>query len=259
MLLFCIIVGIQATRSYDLAVEDGKHNADRLTRILADHTELIYLTADLTLRRAVERQYFNLLFGGNLPEYMEHNFRMWVDETPPIVAMMMVNEKGVVEVAAHKKGYERWVDYGRNFNGAVLFDRMKEADDDAVYIGPQPMQSNPKKNLVVLSRKLSKLDGSFGGVVTAAIDPAYFIEFFNSVEVGTKRNMALSLMDRTLLVSGPGAANLPAKLQDEIFTSLAREPHDSDVHSGTRSFDESIKGGFLQKIENASHRDYGDD
>ena len=29
-----------------------------------------------------------------------------------------------------------------------------------------------------MGRKLNKLDGSFGGIVVAAIDPAYFTDFF---------------------------------------------------------------------------------
>lgn len=203
MLLFCLIVGIQATQSYQAAIRQGKDNAERLTRILSDHAELTFTGIDLTLRRAVERQYFNLLFGDNLPSYMEHNFRLWVNDTPQIAALMMVDENGRVTVAAHKKGYERWMDYTQSLEETSLFHTMREANDMVFYIGPHFIKTGNNGTLIIMSRKLNKLDGSFGGMVVAAVDPAYFMQFFTSVNMGTRRYMSIALTDGTLLASGP--------------------------------------------------------
>src|SRR5690349_592954 len=76
MLLFCMIVAYQGSHAYQQAVNEGEQNAVRLARILADHVELTFLGVDLSLRRAIERQYFNTLFGNNLPEYTEQNFKV---------------------------------------------------------------------------------------------------------------------------------------------------------------------------------------
>ncbi len=85
--------------------------AIRLTHILADHAELTFLGVDLSLRRAIERYYFNSLFGNNLPaRYTEQNFRVWLGETPQIAALALIDETGAVVVAAHKRGYEHWLD-----------------------------------------------------------------------------------------------------------------------------------------------------
>src|SRR5690606_22988407 len=105
ILLFCIVVVYQGTHAYRQAVKEGTQDSARLSRILADHVELTFLGVDLSLRRAIERQYFNTLFGNNLPQYTEQNFKIWLGETPQIVAMAMINDAGTVEVAAHKKGY----------------------------------------------------------------------------------------------------------------------------------------------------------
>jgi predicted histidine transporter YuiF (NhaC family) len=67
MLLFCVFVAYQASKAYENSIEDGKSNASRLTRILSDQVDLTLLGVDLVLHRAVERQYFNTMFGGNLP------------------------------------------------------------------------------------------------------------------------------------------------------------------------------------------------
>ena len=92
MLLFCVFVAYQASKAYERAIDEGKTNTTRLTHILADQVDLTFLGVDLVLNRAVERQYFNALFGGNLPHDIENNFRLWVEETPQIAALMLVNE-----------------------------------------------------------------------------------------------------------------------------------------------------------------------
>ena len=134
MLLFCVMVGVQATRSYDEAISQGKVHAERLAHIVSDQAELTFLSVDLALRRAVEKQYFNALFGGNLPHYMEQNFRMWVGETPQIIALMITDEKGSIQIASHKKGYDRWIDYSDSLADYPLFEQLGRDDDEGMAI-----------------------------------------------------------------------------------------------------------------------------
>jgi signal transduction histidine kinase len=219
MLLFCVMVGVQATRSYDTSIAQGKVHAERLARIVSDQAELTFLSVDLALRRAVEKQYFNALFGGNLPHYMEQNFRMWVNETPQIIALMITDDKGNIQIAAHKKGYERWIDYRASLADDPLFEQLKEMSDEGVAIGTHEAVGPQGQSLILMSRKLNKLDGSFGGVVVAAIDPAYFIDFFNSVELGEKRFMALVMPDNPPLVAGPDRTADNLSIVDEVLKS----------------------------------------
>ncbi len=111
MLTFIVIVSYQAARAYRDSMKEAEENTTKLTRILTDHVELTFLDVDLSLRRAIERQYFNTLFGNNLPEYTEQNFKVWLAETTPISALAMINDSGVIEVSAHKEGYGEWLDY----------------------------------------------------------------------------------------------------------------------------------------------------
>ena len=168
MLLFCVIVVYQGSRAYRQAVTDGEQNALRLSRILADHVELTFLGVDLSLRRAIERQYFNSLFGNNLPEYTEQNFKIWLNETPQIIALALINEEGLVEVAAHKKNHDGWLDYHKTLVGQRLFEHMRESDDTFVFIGKHYTQKG--RSLIIMSRRYNKLNGEFGGIVVAAID-----------------------------------------------------------------------------------------
>jgi hypothetical protein len=138
MLLFCVFVAYQASKAYERSIEDGKTNATRLTRILSDQVDLTFLAVDVMLHRAVERQYFNTMFGGNLPHDIENNFRLWVDETPQIAAMMLVDDRGVIRVAANKKGYDQWYNYSESvekdpaFTGKAAIEEARLDIDDLV-------------------------------------------------------------------------------------------------------------------------------
>ena len=241
MLLFCVFVAYQASKAYENSINDGKANAARLTHILADQVDLTLLGVDLVLRRGVERQYFNTLFGGNLPHDIENNFRLWVEETPQISAMMLVNENGIIQVAANKKGYDQWYSYTESVENDPAFKAMQGDAETSVYIGQQRTRNSLHPELIVMSRRITKLDGSFGGVIVAAIDPFYFSDFFSSVDKGSNRFMALMLEDGTMLFSGPGTESN----RDTIIDFIGDHTHDykkgSGVVTDTKTFDGNIK------------------
>ncbi|MFN8929742.1 MAG: sensor histidine kinase [Alphaproteobacteria bacterium] len=250
MLLFCIFVAYQASRAYEKAIDEGKVNAARLTKILADQVELTFLTVDLTLRRAVERQYFNLMFGGNLPHDIENNFRNWVEETPQIAALMLVNADGMVEIAAHKKGYEHWFDYQQVMQKEPVFTRLKSDGAPSYYIGQQQVSRAISPNLVVMSRRINRLDGSFGGVIVAAIDPTYFSDFFTSVDFGTNRFLALMLEDGTLLFSGPNTNPDRDAILDFLSEKATHDAKAQQVVTNTQNFGSSMNIYSYARIKN---------
>jgi signal transduction histidine kinase/CheY-like chemotaxis protein len=56
-----------------------------------------------------------------------------------------------------------------------------------------------------ISRRLDKLDGSFGGIVLADIDLNYFKLFYDTIDVGPAGRIALTRIDGTLLAQKPYA------------------------------------------------------
>ncbi|MFZ4124925.1 MAG: sensor histidine kinase [Rickettsiales bacterium] len=250
MLLFCVFVAYQASKAYENSVTEGKKNAARLTKILSDQVELTFLAVDLTLRRAVERQYFNMLFGGNLPHDIENNFRNWVEETPQIAAMMLVNEHGAVEIAANKDGYDNWFNYYESMKESPSFSSLQDDLDRNYYIGQQHTQSKDHPTLVVMSRRLNKLDGSFGGVIVAAIDPKYFSDFFTSVDFGTERFMSLMLEDGTLLFTGPDHDPERDVILDFIGDHAQTHAKPHAVITDTQSFNDTIKIYSYSQLKN---------
>ena len=235
MLTFCVIVAYQGSRAYNQAVEEGQQKSIRLSHILSEYVELTFLGVDLSLRRSIERQYFNSLFGNNLPEYTEQNFRIWLNETPQIVALALIDENGTVAVAAHKKSYEHWLDYHKTLVGQQLFEHMRDADDTYVFIGKHYTENN--SSLIIMSRRYNKLNGEFGGIVVAAINPDYFTDFYNSIASGNQRFMSLTLMDGTPLASGP----LDSDADEALARKLLASQHSDQVMSETITDNNQIK------------------
>ena len=220
MFVFCIIVAYQGNRAYKQAVKEGEERASRLAHILADHSELTFLGVDLSLRRAIERQYFNSLFGNNLPEYTEQNFKVWLNETPQIVALALIDETGTVSVAAHKKTYDHWLDYHQTLVGQKLFEHMRDADDTFVFIGKHYTEA--QEPLIIMSRRYNKLNGEFGGIVVAAINPNYFTGFYNSIASGNLKFMSLMLPDGTMLASGPNENKENEELSQKFLPNMEK-------------------------------------
>lgn len=241
MLLFCSFVAYQASKAYEHAVEEGKANAARLTGILSDQVELTFLAIDLTLRRAVERQYFNTLFGGNLPRDIENNFRLWVEETPQIAALMLVNERGIIEVAANKQGYDQWYNYADNVRDDPAFKSLKDETERNYYIGQQRTGNIKHPQLIVMSRRLNKLDGSFGGTIIAALDPQFFSDFFASVDAGSHRFMSLMLDNGAVLYTGPEDGTDQDVILDFIADHATDHAKPQQVVANTQTFADTVK------------------
>ena len=241
MLLFCVFVAYQASKAYERSIEEGKTNATRLTRILSDQVDLTFLGVDLVLNRAVERQYFNTMFGGNLPHDIENNFRLWVDETPQIAALMLVNDRGVIQIAANKKGYDSWYNYTESVENDPAFQSMKDDSERGVYIGQQKTRNALHPELIVMSRRINKLDGTFGGVIIAAVDPTFFSDFFSSVDLGSNRFMSLMLGDGTTLFTSQTNETKRDEIIDFISDTAKGHAKTHDVITDTKTFDNAIK------------------
>ena len=180
-------ISYQSYREYQRSYVRAQAEATRLAAIATDQIEQGVQTVDLTLQHAVERQHLNQLFGGTLPEDLINNFKLWVDNIPQIVSMVMINQEGVAEIAVNKKEYANWINYKSSFSQFLPFLLLKADESTTNIVMPYQSQTNTSQHLALVARRLSKLDGSFGGIVVAAIRLEFFLEFFNSIDTGKNR------------------------------------------------------------------------
>lgn len=174
----------QTFQEYHRAYDKARGEVQRLATIVSDQTNQSLQSADLLLQHAVERQHMNLLFGGKLPEDIIHNFKLWVDSTPQVAAMMLLNEEGQVVVGVNNKRYSQWIDYSAQLDAFLPFVALKEEEANAQVIMPYRLEQDGSRQTLLVARRLNKLDGTFGGIVVAAINPTFFLDYFASIEEG---------------------------------------------------------------------------
>ena len=75
-----------------------------------------------------------------------------------------------------------------------------------------------RSSMIVLSKRITKLDGSFGGVVAAAIDKDYFNGFYRRFQLGPDGGISLILNDGTLLIRWPLSDKSTDLSRTDLFT-----------------------------------------
>ncbi|MCB2081617.1 MAG: hypothetical protein KDD76_03200, partial [Rickettsiales bacterium] len=191
-------------------------HAQRLLHVMSDHVELTMLAADALLRRAVERQYFNALFGKNLTEDMRSQFVQWVNETPQVALMFMTDEEGNIVALHSKHEYTSWLAEKVNVAHRAYFSEHVESDDpDLLVIEPHESWIHGQE-FFVLSRRIVNLDGSFGGIVLAAVNNSYLLDFFDSLEAGAHTQLAVFTSDGSYLINQMGGEEEKHRLNEVI-------------------------------------------
>jgi signal transduction histidine kinase len=246
MLTFILIVVYQGRNSYTQTIKDGEQNSIRLANILGEHVELSFLGVDLSLRRIIERQFFNSLFNNNIPQYTEQDFKIWLNETPQISGLALIDDRGVIKVSANKESYNNWLDYHKKPVGQKLFRHMRETDNNDVFIGKNYVEGQTP--IILMSRRYNKLGGDFGGVVVAAIDPKYFVDFYDSIASGNQKFMSIMLFDKTLIASSPYKSTLNELLGRDFLAENEKIPN--SVYVKTASSTDSKKIMSLKLLRN---------
>jgi diguanylate cyclase (GGDEF)-like protein/PAS domain S-box-containing protein len=91
-----------------------------------------------------------------------------------------------------------------NISDRGYFAYHRDTPDSTLRIS-EPLQSriDERSSMIVLSKRITKLDGSFGGVVAAAIDKDCFNGFYRTFQLGPDGGISLIRRDGTLLLRWP--------------------------------------------------------
>lgn len=203
LVIFTVVVISQALLTRDAAIARGKLIAERLTRIQSNHVELTFKAVDLTLRGVSESQYYNSLFGENLSAEIEEDLRRWVTDTPQVSWIVIADAEGKTPIISSKASYEDWAKELTTISDEEFFKfhQGNTRKDDSLSISISKVNPDKNEQMIILSRSIYNFDGSFGGVIAAAVDSRYFFQFFKSIEIGNKILMALSIDNGRVLVS----------------------------------------------------------
>lgn len=83
-------------------------------------------------------------------------------------------------------------DTALTFSERDYFQHHKEKDSDELYISKPLLSKTIGKTVIVISRRINELDGSFGGVVAVQIEPSVFTSFY--ARANLRENDIISLI-----------------------------------------------------------------
>ena len=196
---------------------DSDAQAAKLAIAFEEHTQGILQYADLRLS-AVRAEY---LLRGGVPAARQLLASLPFDEK--VVALI-----GIADASGKGWGIDSKISPDRTFSIAErdYFQYHRDHPDDVLMVSP------PRAGMLVpevnfrLSRRISAPDGSFAGVVFAAVSPKVITAFYDRFEMGPNASVALLRSDHVLLArrgpTPPGGEQPLGKRMEGNLWQLAR-------------------------------------
>lgn len=167
------VFGYQSYTTYrDVTIQEH-YRLQTQARAIASNVEYQLESTNLTLASIIKDMPY-LRHHENL-QLANRRLQALSDAMPGIRTMMVLDAEGTV-VASNREEL-----VGRNFRGRDYFATpAKSNNPETLYMSP-PFRTVLGAFLINVSRIIPAADGSFGGVVTAALDPEYFNVLLSSV------------------------------------------------------------------------------
>lgn len=113
------------------------------------------------------------------------------------------------------------LDSRQNLAIAPQFKAHVQNDTGRFFIGQPRVGGISGKESVHISRRLNKLDGSFAGIVSVALNPQYFTKFYQSMWLSEGYTVCLFGLDGAIRARYPADATFNPQL---LFAALEQQP-----------------------------------
>ncbi|MGA2994525.1 bifunctional diguanylate cyclase/phosphodiesterase [Bradyrhizobium sp.] len=227
-----VLIGLEVSRivtQRSTVIANARLQTANLTKSLLQHAELTFRTADAILIGVVER-----LEHESLDAVTHERLRAWfadeVRHSSQFVSFAVIDSDGAMIVST----------FGEAPSGQFS-DREYLAyhrTHDELHIGAPIRGRKAEGWLIPVTRRYNKPDGTFGGVAVAGINPQYFQDFYDRLELDNNSAVILVSTNGTLLVRRPFVeANVGRDMTNSvIFAQLKQAP------SGSLEIKASIDG-----------------
>jgi diguanylate cyclase (GGDEF)-like protein/PAS domain S-box-containing protein len=173
----------------------GQTDTLNLAHSLAEHAAHALQSAEVAMTGMVDL----LRYRDPIPE----RFNRYLAET--VSSLPQLREIGVLDTNG------KWLYSSlpqtplHNNSDRSYFTYHRETPGNALRIN-EPLQSRlTGRSTIILSKRIDKQDGSFAGVLTAAIDSDYFERFYRTFQLGAHGSISLLLGDGTVLIRWPAS------------------------------------------------------
>ena len=229
VLLWSLIV-VQVADDLAMTKRDIIRKNDQLTRSLEEHVRSSLQAVDVKRKLAVA-EYRR---AGLTPAV---KFVMQIaNENPLLLQCFILDESGRV-AASTLPGAET-----RNYSDRSYFQVHRNQTADTLFVSEPLVGKLLGKSAIVVSRRISGVDGSFAGIAAFAVDPEYFVRFFQSMQLENGRLVRIVGMDgivRANWNTRTDETGLDVR-QGHLFQALRQSPHGSyqapGIHYGVERF-----------------------
>ncbi|MFL9879989.1 sensor domain-containing diguanylate cyclase [Herbaspirillum rhizosphaerae] len=197
----CILLAILTIwsnwRAREVQLGEARSTTTNIARALVQHAEDTFKEADTALIGISERLEYD---GRKAPalQRLGRFLTIQVAELSQLHALFVIDRSGNWIVTSEKS-----TSLTANSTDREYFRYHQTHESSAPYIG-HPVQSRMSGEwIVTISRRLNKADGSFDGVVMAAIKLSYFTEFYGNFDIGNAGALLLASNDGNILVRRP--------------------------------------------------------
>jgi diguanylate cyclase (GGDEF)-like protein/PAS domain S-box-containing protein len=173
----------------------GQTDIQNLAHSLAEHAAHTIRSADIAMAGMVDL----LKYREPLPERFNPYLADTVNSLPQLREIGVFDVDGnwryssLPETPKHNNADRSYFVYHRDTPGSAL--RIHE-----------PLQSRlTGRTTIILSKRIDRQDGSFGGVLTAAIDSDYFNRFYQTFQLGPGGSIGLIRNDGAVLIRWPSS------------------------------------------------------
>ncbi|WP_249158137.1 diguanylate cyclase [Bradyrhizobium jicamae] len=218
----------KATEAYTAALAQGERDIRNLTHSLAEHGSHSIQAIDVAMGAMVDL----LKYQKPRADRFNAALRKTADALPQI------GEIGVIDPDGNRV-YSSAPDLPSHNNAdRGYFISHRDSTDPSLHIS-EPLQSRlTGRPSIVLSRRVTREDGSFGGILFATIESRYFDNFYHAFNLGPHAGITLLRRDGVVLAHWPDG-----KWSGEISAAFkARIDQEAAGYTKTKSpFDGRIK------------------
>jgi diguanylate cyclase (GGDEF)-like protein/PAS domain S-box-containing protein len=206
------VLGVMAWKALDAkkaTLASGSADIQNLVHSLAEHASHTIQAVDIAMAGMVD------LLKYRDPE--PDRFNKYLAETaktlPQLRGIGVADAKGnwtyssFPETPRHNVSDRNYFAYHRDTPDNTL--RISELAQSRI---------DDRSSMIVLSKRITKLDGSFGGVVAAAIDKDYFNGFYRTFQLGPDGGISLIRSDGTLLIRWPASDKTRDLSRTDLFS-----------------------------------------
>jgi len=224
------VLGIVIWKAIDAkatTLERGQTSTQNLAHSLIEHAAHTIQAADISMTGIVEF----LKYQTPVTERFNRYLASTVEALPQIREMGVIGPDGswlyssLPETPGHNNGDRDYFIYHRDT------------------VGPALRINAPRltgRDTIVLSKRISRQDGSFGGVLVAAIDSDYFNSFYNRLQLGSRGAISLIRSDGIVLIRWP-LANIGVDLSKTQLFATQLKLSSVGYYKTTSPFDGDTK------------------